>query len=80
MLMYVYYAGVYAAIQDVVEPKLRGTAMALYFFVQYVLGGAFGTVCPGLAERHVCSACNEGGRAIPGRETYSRAVSRSRTS
>jgi MFS family permease len=43
MLMYVYYAGVYAAIQDVVEPGLRATAMALYFFVMYVLGGAFGT-------------------------------------
>jgi MFS family permease len=43
MLMYVYYAGVYAAIQDVVEPGLRGTAMAVYFFVMYVLGGAFGT-------------------------------------
>jgi MFS family permease len=43
MLMYVYYASVYAAIQDVVEPGLRGTAMALYFFVMYVLGGAFGT-------------------------------------
>lgn len=43
MLMYVYYAGVYAAIQDVVEPGLRGTAMALYFFVMYVLGGAFGS-------------------------------------
>jgi len=43
MLMYVYYAGVYAAIQDVVEPGLRGTAMALYFFVMYILGGAFGS-------------------------------------
>ena len=43
MFMYVYYAGVYAAIQDVVEPGLRATAMALYFFVMYVLGGAFGT-------------------------------------
>jgi MFS family permease len=42
MLMYVYYASVYAAIQDVIEPGLRGTAMALYFFAMYLVGGAFG--------------------------------------
>src|SRR5579871_645665 len=29
--LYVYYSGVYATIQDIVEPGLRGTAMALYF-------------------------------------------------
>src|SRR5277367_2920592 len=29
--MFVYYATVYAAIQDVIEPKLRGTAVAIYF-------------------------------------------------
>jgi MFS family permease len=52
MLMYVYYAGVYAAIQDVVEPSLRGTAMALYFFVMYVLGGAFGTYALGGLSDH----------------------------
>ena len=43
MLIYVYYVTVYPAIQDVVEPGLRGTAMALYFFAMYVLGGSFGT-------------------------------------
>ena len=31
MLIYVYYVTVYSAVQDVVEPGLRGTAMALYF-------------------------------------------------
>ncbi len=52
MLMYVYYAGVYASILDVIEPGLRGTAMALYFFAMYVVGGAFGTyVIGGLADR-----------------------------
>jgi MFS family permease len=40
--VYVYYSSVYAAIQDVVEPRLRGTAMAIYFFAMYVLGGSFG--------------------------------------
>ena len=32
LLMYLYYAPVYATIQDVVEPARRGTAMAVYFF------------------------------------------------
>lgn len=41
-LMYVYYSTVYATIQDVVEPRLRGTAMALYFFAMYFLGAALG--------------------------------------
>ena len=31
MMMYVYYATVYSTIQDVIEPSLRATAMALYF-------------------------------------------------
>ena len=49
-LMYVYYAVVYSAIQDVIEPSLRGTAMALYFFAMYVLGASFGTWATGLAS------------------------------
>ena len=40
--MYAYYATVYSAIQDVIEPSLRGTAMALYFFAMYVLGASLG--------------------------------------
>ena len=47
LLCYVYYSGVYAAIQDVVEPGLRGTAMALYFFAMYMLGGSFGPLLTG---------------------------------
>ncbi|HEV8002914.1 MAG TPA: MFS transporter [Planctomycetaceae bacterium] len=47
MFMYVYYASVYAAIQDVIEPGLRGTAMALYFFAMYLVGGAFGSSVTG---------------------------------
>jgi MFS family permease len=48
LLMFVYYSGVYAAIQDVVEPALRGTAMALYFFAMYVLGASLGPLGTGL--------------------------------
>ena len=48
MFMYVYYASVYAALQDVVEPSLRGTAMALYFFAMYVLGASLGPLATGM--------------------------------
>jgi MFS family permease len=52
MLMYVYYASVYATIQDVVEPRLRGTAMALYFFAMYVLGASLGPYGVGVLSDH----------------------------
>ncbi|MBI3653194.1 MAG: MFS transporter [Acidobacteria bacterium] len=45
--MYVYYSTVYSAIQDVIEPALRGTAMAIYFFAMYVVGGSFGPIVTG---------------------------------
>ena len=48
LLFYVYYATVYAAIHDVVPAELRGSAMSLYFFWMYVLGGAFGTAILGM--------------------------------
>jgi predicted MFS family arabinose efflux permease len=48
VLMYVYYPAVYAGIQDVVVPHLRGTAMALYFMAMYVLGASLGPLATGL--------------------------------
>ena len=50
MAMYVYYSSVYATLHDVVEPSLRGTAMALYFFAMYVLGASFGPLVTGMAS------------------------------
>jgi MFS family permease len=50
--MYVYYATVYSAIQDVIEPSLRGTAMALYFFAMYVMGASLGPVGMGFLSSH----------------------------
>ena len=41
-LMYFYYSTVYSTIQDITEPGLRGTAMAMYFFAMYVLGASVG--------------------------------------
>jgi MFS family permease len=43
MMMYFYYVSVYPAIQDVVAPSMRGSAMALYFLGMYLIGGAYGT-------------------------------------
>jgi predicted MFS family arabinose efflux permease len=57
MLIYVYYVSVYPAIQDVVAPGLRGSAMALYFFGMYFLGGAYGTSITGyLSDRFAMQA------------------------
>jgi predicted MFS family arabinose efflux permease len=50
--MYVYYATVYAAIQDVVAPGLRGTAVAIYFCAMYVLGASLGPVATGMLSDH----------------------------
>jgi MFS family permease len=41
-LTFTYYATVYTSLHDVVPPALRGTAVSIYFFAMYVLGGAFG--------------------------------------
>jgi predicted MFS family arabinose efflux permease len=49
-VMYAYYATVYSTIHDVVEPSLRGTAMALYFCAMYLLGASMGPVGTGLAS------------------------------
>jgi MFS family permease len=49
-VMYAYYATVYSTLHDVVEPSLRGTAMALYFCAMYVLGASLGPVGTGLAS------------------------------
>jgi predicted MFS family arabinose efflux permease len=49
-VMFAYYSTVYSTIHDVVEPALRGTAMALYFFAMYVLGASLGPVGTGLAS------------------------------
>lgn len=50
MLMYVYYGTVYSCIHEVVEPALRGMAMAVYLLTLYVLGAALGPVLTGWAS------------------------------
>lgn len=47
-IMYAYYSTVYSTIHDVVEPSLRGTAMALYFAAMYLFGASLGPVGTGM--------------------------------
>jgi len=52
LLYYSYYNTTYAALQDVIEPRLRATAIAIYFACMYVLGGSSGpTVVGGLSDK-----------------------------
>ncbi|HUB78096.1 MAG TPA: MFS transporter [Bryobacteraceae bacterium] len=69
-LLQTYYGLVYAAINDIVVPELRGTAMAGYLLVTYVGGAAFGPLLTGmlsdrLAQRAAgASGVGEVARAI----------------
>jgi predicted MFS family arabinose efflux permease len=58
-LLNTYYGLVYASIQDIVEPRSRGTAMSLYFVAMYLSGGAFGPSLTGwlsdLLARHAAN-------------------------
>ena len=63
--MYVYYATVYTAIQDVIEPRLRGFAVALYFCCMYVLGASLGPVGTGMLSDHFAKkAMHEAGATV----------------
>jgi MFS family permease len=47
-----YYGPVYAAIQEIVPPDLRATAMSLYLLGVYLCGGALGPLAVGwLSDR-----------------------------
>jgi MFS family permease len=64
-LFYIYYPSVYASIQDLFEPRLRGTAMAVYFLVMYLCGGAFGPLIVGrLSDSLAARAAATAGAAI----------------
>ena len=64
-LWQMYYGPVYAAIQDIVPPELRATAMSMYFLAMYLCGGAFGPLILGtLSDRFARMAGGgEAGRA-----------------
>ncbi len=56
LMLYNYYTTVYPAIQDVVAPRMRATAMGLYFACMYLLGGAFGPLVIGALSDHFAHA------------------------
>jgi MFS family permease len=61
-LLNMYYGLVYAAIQDIVAPALRGTTMALYFLVMYLSGASWGTVIIGkMSDRFALHAAHLAG-------------------
>jgi len=62
-LWQMYYGLTYAAIQDVVGPALRGTAMAIYFLVMYLCGGAFGPLALGALSDRLAGGTGEAARA-----------------
>lgn len=55
-MTFAYYSTVYSAIQDVVPPRLRGTAVAVYFFAMYILGAAFGSTVMGALSDYFAKA------------------------
>ncbi len=52
VLFFMYYVSVYTAVQDVVEPRLRATAMSVYFAAQYLIGSTLGTTLVGGLSDH----------------------------
>tara|TARA_R110000868_G_scaffold7624_11_gene40801 strand:+ start:3088 stop:4425 length:1338 start_codon:yes stop_codon:yes gene_type:complete len=56
LFAYNFYTCVYTAIQDVIEPRLRATAMALFFAGLYLLGGGLGPVAVGVLSDHYSQA------------------------
>jgi len=60
-LLQMYYGLVYAAIQDMVVPGLRGTAMAVYFMAMYLFGASFGPVLTGRLSDHFALRVAAGG-------------------
>lgn len=68
--MYVYYSTVYSTLHDVVEPSLRGTAMALYFCAMYFFGASFGPLTMGfLSDHFAAQAAEAAGVTITGQES-----------
>lgn len=61
LLLYAYYGTVYATIQDIIEPALRGTAMAIYFCAMYLCGAALGSVATGWLSDYCARLAASGG-------------------
>jgi MFS family permease len=56
LFSYNFFTTTYTAMQDVIEPRLRGTAMALFFAALYLLGGGMGPLAVGLLSDYFSNA------------------------
>ncbi len=63
-LLQSYYGLVYAAMQDIVGPGLRGAAMGTYFMAMYLCGASFGPLVTGRLSDHFARAA-AGFGAVP---------------
>src|SRR5690606_9690862 len=70
LFSYNFYTCVYTALQDVIEPRLRATAMALFFAGLYLLGGGLGPVVVGLLSDHYAQAAMLAAGAVEMNETF----------
>lgn len=70
LFAYNFYTCVYTAIQDVVEPRLRATAMALFFAGLYLLGGGLGPLAVGWLSDHYAKAAMQAAGASEMSEAF----------
>ena len=63
-LLQMYYGLVYAAIQDVVGPAVRGRAMAVYFVVTYLGGASWGPLLTGRLSDFLARRSRAGGGGV----------------
>ena len=70
LFSYNFYTCVYTAIQDVVEPRLRATAMALFFAGLYLLGGGLGPVVVGALSDYFANAAMLAAGAVEMTEVF----------
>jgi MFS family permease len=70
LLQYNYYTCAYPAIQDVIEPRLRATAVAVFFAALYLLGGAFGPMVVGWLSDHYSTEAMHAAGAIDMTEEF----------
>ena len=70
LFSYNYFTSVYTAIQDVIEPRLRATAVALFFAGLYLFGGGMGPLVVGLLSDHFAEAARVAAGAAEMNESF----------
>jgi len=65
-----YYGFVYSAIQDIVAPAVRGTAMSVYFLAMYLCGASFGPLITGRLSDFLARRAALAGGPVMASEVY----------